>query len=216
MPSPVPNILGVILAGGRSRRFGDGDKGFADLNGLPVLAHVIDRFRPQVPRLILNANGDVDRFKGFGLDIVTDSEHPEQGPLSGILAALDWARRQPEVYTKVATVSTDVPFLPPDLVARLEAESGAKNGAKNGNRVAIAMSAGRRHPTIALWPLAVRDAIADALARQALGVNALAFALNAVAVAFPMRDIEYQAIDPFFNVNTPDDLATARALIAKS
>ncbi len=212
MPSPAQNILGVILAGGRSRRFGGSDKGFADLNGKPVLAHVIDRFRPQVPRLILNANGDIDRFKSFGLDIVTDGAHGEQGPLSGILAALDWAKQQPEAYTKVATVSTDVPFLPPDLVERLEAESGAKNG----NRVAIAMSAGRRHPTVALWPLTLRDAVAGALERQALGVNALALHLNAVAVAFPMRDITNRAIDPFFNVNTPDDLATARALIEKS
>ncbi len=212
MPSSPQNILGVILAGGRSRRFGGGDKGFADLAGQPVLAHVIDRFCPQVPRLILNANGDVDRFKGFRLDVVTDGEHPGQGPLSGILAALDWAKREPQGYTKVATVSTDVPFLPPDLVARLEAESSAESG----NGVAIAMSAGRRHPTIALWPLAIRDAVANALERQALGVNAFALHLNAVAVAFPMRDIANRAIDPFFNVNTPDDLDTAGALIEKS
>ncbi len=158
MPSPT-DILGVILAGGRSRRFGGGDKGFADLGGQPVLVHVIERFRPQVGRLILNANGDVGRFACFGLEIVADQDHPEQGPLSGVLAAIDWADRHAPNYRAVATVATDVPFLPPDLIERLDAG--------RGDGVAIAVSAGRRHPTIALWPISARAAVADALDRQA-------------------------------------------------
>jgi len=206
MPPPT-DILGVILAGGRSRRFGGGDKGFADLGGQPVLSHVIERFRPQVGRLILNANGDVGRFACFGIEIVADQEHPEQGPLSGVLAAIDWAKRHAPKYSAVATVATDVPFLPPELIEQLDAE--------RGNGVAIAVSAGRRHPTIALWPIGARAAVADALACQALSADALATKLNAVAVPFPMREIKGHAVDPFFNVNTPDDLATARSLIAK-
>jgi molybdopterin-guanine dinucleotide biosynthesis protein A len=206
MPPPT-DILGVILAGGRSRRFGGGDKGFADLGGQPVLSHVIERFRPQVGRLILNANGDVGRFACFGIEIVADQEHPEQGPLSGVLAAIDRAKRHAPNYRAVATVATDVPFLPPDLIGRLDGE--------RGDGVAIAVSAGRRHPTIALWPINARASVADALGREALSVDALATKLNAVAVPFPMREIEGHAVDPFFNVNTPDDLATARSLIAK-
>ena len=206
MPSST-DILGVILAGGRSRRFGGGDKGFADLGGQPVLAHVIERLRPQVGRLILNANGDVGRFACFGLEIVADQDHPERGPLSGVLAAIDQATRHVPNYRAVATVATDVPFLPPDLIERLDAG--------RGDGLAIAVSAGRRHPTIALWPINARAAVADALGREALSVDALATKLNAVAVPFPMREIEGRAIDPFFNVNTPDDLATARSLIAK-
>jgi molybdopterin-guanine dinucleotide biosynthesis protein A len=206
MPSPT-DILGVILAGGRSRRFGGGDKGFADLGGQPVFAHVIERLRPQVGCLILNGNGDVSRFASFGLEIVADQDYPEQGPLSGVLAAIDWANRTPTNFRAVATVATDVPFLPPDLIERLDA--------KRGDGVAIAVSAARRHPTIALWPISARAAVADALARQSLSVDALASKLNAVAVPFPMREIGGRALDPFFNVNTPDDLATARSLIAK-
>ena len=103
-----PNhILEVILAGGQSRRFGGGDKGFADLDGRPVLSHVIERFRPQIGRLILNANGDLSRFATFGLEVVADREIPGQGPLSGILTALEWAKRHAPDCTAVATVSTD-------------------------------------------------------------------------------------------------------------
>jgi molybdopterin-guanine dinucleotide biosynthesis protein A len=204
-----PNhILGVILAGGQSRRFGGGDKGFADLDGRPVLSHVIERFRPQIGRLILNANGDLSRFATFGLEVVADREIPGQGPLSGILTALEWAKRHAPDCTAVATVSTDVPFLAPNLIQRLEAE--------RGDRVAIAVSAGRRHPTIAIWPLTSREAVADALQRGALSVDALAAELNAVAVPFPMGEIDGVTIDPFFNVNRPEDLVAARALLAKS
>ena len=204
-----PNhILGVILAGGQSRRFGGGDKGFADLDGRPVLSHVIERFRPQVGRLILNANGDLSRFATFGLEVVADREIPGQGPLSGILTALEWAKRHAPDCTAVATVSTDVPFLALNLIQRLEAE--------RGDGVAIAVSAGRRHPTIAIWPLTSRIAVADALQRGALSVDALAAELNAVAVPFPMGEIDGVTIDPFFNVNRPEDLVAARALLAKS
>ena len=122
----VPSqIAGVILAGGRSRRFGGGDKGLSDLGGKPVLAHVIERFQPQVGRLVLNANGDMSRFAGFGLDVIADNESPECGPLSGILAALDWAAQQSADFKAIATVSTDVPFLPADLVQKLESARGA-------------------------------------------------------------------------------------------
>ena len=207
MASPN-HILGVILAGGQSRRFGGGDKGFAELDGRPVLSHVIERFRPQIGRLILNANGDLSRFASFGLEVVADREIPGQGPLSGILTALEWAKRHAPDCTAVATVSTDVPFLALNLIQRLEAE--------RGDGVAIAVSAGRRHPTIAIWPLTSREAVADALQRGAFSVDALAAELNAVAVPFPMGEIDGVTIDPFFNVNRPEDLVAARALLAKS
>lgn len=200
-------ILGVILAGGKSRRFGGIDKGLADLGGQPILAHVIARFRPQVGRLILNVNGDVSRFSGFELPTIIDHENPELGPLSGILAALDWQMSNGPDCTAIATVSTDVPFLPVDLVARLDAA--------RGDSIAIATSGARRHPTIALWPPTARAAIAAALKQRALSVNALTERLNAVAVPFAMRDIGGIDIDPFFNINTQDDLAIANNLLGK-
>jgi molybdopterin-guanine dinucleotide biosynthesis protein A len=124
MPSP-DHILGVILAGGRSQRFGGGDKGLADIDGRPILARVIARFRPQVERLVLNVNGDARRFSDFGVETIADGESPELGPLSGILAAIDWATKHAPATTLIATVSSDVPFLPVDLVSRLGA---ARNG----------------------------------------------------------------------------------------
>lgn len=199
------HILGVILAGGQSRRFGGGDKGLADLAGRPVLAHVIEQFRPQVEKLALNVNGESERFATFGLETFSDGDHPGLGPLSGVLAAID--RAQAADFLLVATVSTDVPFIPDDLVQRLEAA--------RGNGIAIAASGGRRHPTVALWPVSIRERIVDALEQGALGVNVFTEALNAVAVPFPMREIGDRVIDPFFNVNTPDDLAAARALLIK-
>jgi molybdopterin-guanine dinucleotide biosynthesis protein A len=202
------HILGVILAGGKSRRFGGSDKGLADLGGRPVLSHVIERFRPQVGRLILNVNGDPARFARFGLPSIADGENPELGPLSGILAAFDWQKTHAPDCVAIATVSTDVPFLPSDLVPRLDGE--------RAGGIAIATSGNRRHPTIALWPLDARTAIADALERRALSVNALTENLNAVAVPFPMRNIEGRDVDPFFNVNTQDDLATAGDLLSKA
>ena len=207
MPS-CDQILGVILAGGRSRRFGGGDKGLADLDGQSILSRVIARFRPQVGRLILNVNGDAGRFAEFGLETIADEESPELGPLSGVLAAMNWAAQHQSDCAAVATVSSDVPFLPSDLVARLDAN--------RDSGIAIATSAGRRHPTIGLWPMTVRQTIAEALDRRALSVDRLASDLNAVAVVFPMRDIQGVEVDPFFNINTQDDLAAARALLANS
>jgi molybdopterin-guanine dinucleotide biosynthesis protein A len=201
-------ILGVILAGGKSRRFGGGDKGMADLGGETVLAHVIARFRPQVGRLILSVNGDPQRFAPFNLTTIIDQENAELGPLSGILAALDWQNQHAHDCTALATVSTDVPFLPLDLVHRLDAE--------RGGHIAVATSDGQRHPTIAMWPVSARAAVADALQQRQLSVNALTQRLNAVAVPFALGDIEGMALDPFLNVNTPDDLAAARAFIGKA
>lgn len=198
------HILGVILAGGRSRRFGGGDKTLAEIEGKSILARVISRFRPQVGRLVLSINGDAQRFADFSLETIADGESPELGPLSGILAAMDWAKAHAPGVTLIATVSSDVPFLPDDLITRLDAARDEDQS------VAIAESAGRRHPTIGLWPLKRRSDVANALARRALSVNRLAADLDAVAVTFPMRDSDGDEIDPFFNVNTRHDLDAAR------
>lgn len=201
-------ILGVILAGGKSRRFGGGDKGLADLGGETVLEHVIARFCPQVGRLILSINGDPQRFQRFDLPTIIDQENAELGPLSGLLAALDWQNQYANDCTALATVSTDVPFLPLDLVQRLDGE--------RGGGIAVATSDGQRHPTIAIWPVTSRAAIADALQQRLLSVNALTKQLNAVAVLFAMRNIDGTALDPFLNVNTLDDLTAARAFVGKA
>lgn len=201
-------ILGVILAGGQSRRMGGGDKCFADLGGRPILDHVIARFAQQVGSLILNANGDLQRFAAFNLPVVPDLNDRADGPMAGIVAAMDWAARSPAGIQAIATVTSDVPFLPINLVAKLHAASAFGP--------AVAVSNDRRHPTIALWPMTFRDLIAEAIANDERGLNYFAVRNNAVEVSFPLGEADGQMIDPFFNINTPTDLAEARAILAKS
>lgn len=206
--NPDSRILGVILAGGQSRRMGGGDKGLQDLGGRPMLDHVIARFMPQVSHLILSANGDPNRFEQFKLLVVPDLDDCAHGPLAGILAAMHWAERSRPGTKAIATATSDVPFLPHDLVHRLH------NASAFGP--AVAVSGDRRHPSIALWPMTFRDGIAEALARGERGLNFFAVRNNAVEVSFPLSEADGQMIDPFFNINAPFDLAEARAVLARA
>lgn len=206
------HILGVILAGGRARRLfpgsdQGGDKGLAILAGEAMLTHVIRRFQPQVARLILNANCDPLRYASFALQVVPDLDGKAQGPLAGVLAAMTWALRETPHMTHLATATTDVPFLPLDLVERL--------AAPRTERPAIAVSAGQHHATIGLWPIALQPAIRAALDRGELSVNDFAEAHGAIAVSFPFSESGAAPVDPFFNANTPGDLAAADAILTR-
>ncbi|HWO85093.1 MAG TPA: molybdenum cofactor guanylyltransferase, partial [Stellaceae bacterium] len=112
-------IVGLLLAGGQSRRMGGGDKALRVIGGVPLLERVIERMRPQVETLVLNANGDPARFAGFGLPVVPDSVPDYAGPLAGVLAGLDWTAEHHPDCTHIVSVATDAPFLPRDLVSRL-------------------------------------------------------------------------------------------------
>lgn len=209
-PSATPllreHIAGVILAGGASRRMGGVDKCLVDLGGQPILARIIARLRPQVAHLALSANGDAARFAAFGLPVLPDREGQHDGPLSGVLAGLTWAGQQPNIRA-IVTVSSDLPFLPLDLVPRLFNADGALRVARSGDRV---------HPTVALWPLAILDAVASALAQRRRKAMAFVEAHNAHYVTFPFEDGAGHPVDPFFNANTPDDLDAARRLLQTS
>ena len=188
-------VAGVILAGGRATRLGGGDKPLRLLHGKPLLAHVIDRLRPQVTALAINANGDPARFAAFDLPILPDPVPGQPGPLAGILAALDWAAARGEAG--VITVPGDTPFLPADLGIRLGARLPS---------IAAGTTAGtcRLHPTIGHWPTALRDSLRDSLERGERRVGRWAAGIGAVPVAWPADT------DPFVNINTPDDLARAQ------
>src|SRR5262245_15553135 len=151
VPERLGPIAGIILAGGRSQRMGGGDKALRLLGGKPLLAHVIDRLRPQVDRMALNANGDPYRFATFGLPIIPDSVGDFAGPLAGILAGMEWAAQVPEVHY-IVTVPADGPFLPRDLVHHLASQLLAEDA-----ELAVAMSAGQPYPVIGLWPVALRE-----------------------------------------------------------
>lgn len=193
-------IAGVILAGGRSSRMGGRDKALVELAGQCLLDRLSARFSPQVFALAINTNAELGDRAG-GLPVLPDRFAGLPGPLAGIHAGLCWAETIPSV-THLATVSVDTPFLPADFVAKM-ASAGA-----NGISVALARSAGRLHPTCALWPVARRAKLETFLeAGMSRKVMSFAEAAGYVAVDFPAVPF-----DPFFNVNTPEDLAKAAAL----
>jgi molybdopterin-guanine dinucleotide biosynthesis protein A len=194
-------LVAVLLAGGQgSRMAADGqgpDKPLRLLAGRPLLAHAIDRVRPQVEALVLNANGDPARFAAFGLEIVPDDVPDQPGPLAGILAGLRWAAHNGA--TDVLSIPTDTPFLPADLASRLHAAR-----AQASVPLACAGSGGWTHPVIGLWPTRLADAL-EADLRAGLRKIDTWTAKHGVAVAeFPT-----DPFDPFFNVNRPQDLADA-------
>jgi molybdopterin-guanine dinucleotide biosynthesis protein A len=203
-------IAGVLLAGGLGRRMG-GDKALVRLADRPLISHAAERLAPQVKTLIINANSDASRFADLALPVVPDETTDFPGPLAGVLAALHWvARNRPET-TAVVSVSADAPFLPSDLVSNLAQALAEAHDA----RVAVAQSHGRRHHVIALWRLDTAADIADALARGERRAETMVDRLCAVAVPFPDDDIGGRHVDPFFNVNTPDDLAFAEEILSR-
>jgi molybdenum cofactor guanylyltransferase len=204
--SPASPIVGVILAGGQSRRMGGGDKGLLPLGARPVVAHVIERLRPQVDDLILNANGDPSRFAALGLTVVPDAIQRGSGPLAGILAGLSWTRTHRPQARGIVTAACDTPFFPADLVARLTAASD------DGTRCAVSWSGGRMHPVFAFVPLSLMDAVATFLAEaRSLKASAWMERNHAATVDFALAA---GGLDPFFNLNAPSDFVAAEAAYA--
>ncbi len=189
-------IFGVILAGGAGRRMGGVDKATLRLAGRSLVAHAVDRLEPQVERLAISANGDPARLSALGLPVLADAQ--SQGPLSGVLAALDWAA--PFGATAVVTAAVDTPFFPGDLVPRLIMASDPSG-------IALARSGGNDHPTFGLWPVTLRDELRVFLdSGVKASVRAFADARGAARADFPDDG-------SFLNLNTPEDLSRAEALI---
>jgi molybdenum cofactor guanylyltransferase len=197
-------ILGLLLAGGLARRMGGGDKPLALLAGKPILDHVIARLGPQCAGLLLNANGDPARFSRWGLPVVADDVPDFAGPLAGILAGLDWASSHRPDVAGVVSVAADTPFIPHDLVARLR--DGA---ASQGAILACAASGGWSHPVVGLWPVSIRHDLRKALVED--GERKI----DRFTARHPLATVEWpvEPVDPFFNVNTPDELAEAERLV---
>lgn len=198
--------LGVILAGGLARRMGGGDKSLLGLGQLRVLDQVISRLGGQVDQLILNANGDPARFDEFGLPIVADSLDGFLGPLAGVLAGLDYAADHGFDY--VVSVAADTPFFPTDLVFSLCAASDHMD-------VPIALAATKvesgmivRHPTFGFWPVALREDLRSALQDGLRKVVLWTDQHGAATHVFDSTEI-----DPFFNINTPEDLQLANDIM---
>jgi molybdopterin-guanine dinucleotide biosynthesis protein A len=199
----TPPTLGVLLAGGLARRMGGGDKPLKEITGRTILERAIERLAPQCAALILNANGDPARFAFTGLTVVADDVPGFAGPLAGILAALDWAARNRPDLESVASAAGDSPFLPLDLVSRLHAAREAA-----GVPLACAESGGQAHPVNGLWPVALRDDLRHALVAEDMRKIDRWTARHGVARASWLAE----PLDPFFNANTPQDIAAAEQL----
>lgn len=200
-------IAGLLLAGGLARRMGGGDKGLKMLGGVPILDRIIDRVRPQVGPLALNANGDAGRFSGYGLPVLPDVVDGFAGPLAGVLTGLEWARVAAPGCRYVATFPTDAPFLPEDLVARLLAAME-----RDGSDMACAASGGRHHPVVGLWPVSLAEDLRHAMVEEDIRKVDRWTARHKLTVV----DFETTPYDPFFNANRPDDLAEAEAILERS
>ena len=198
--------LGVVLAGGLARRMGGGDKARLRIGGRTIIERVLARLKPQCAALILNANGDPARFADTGLAVIPDSVPDFAGPLAGILAGLDWAAREAPDVADIVSVPGDCPFLPEDLVARLSAAR-----TREAAPLACARSGEWRHPVVGLWPVALRGDLRQALVAEGMRKIEAWTARHGVAVA----DWPAVPVDPFFNINTPEDAAEAERIAAR-
>jgi molybdenum cofactor guanylyltransferase len=199
----IPATPGVLLAGGLARRMGGGDKPMRTIGGRTILDRVIARLARQCDGLILNANGDPARFAAFGLPVIADTVQDFPGPLAGILAALDWtAANRPDVGW-ILSAAADCPFLPRDLVARLQQARIEQDA-----QLAVAVSAGQTHPVIGLWSVALRKELRHALVEEDIRkIDRWTARYKLATVTWPA-----EPLDPFFNANTMDDIAEAERL----
>lgn len=201
---PRKNVLGVLLAGGLSRRMGGDDKMLREIGGRSILARVIERVGPQVAGLLLNANGDASRFAEYGLPVAGDSFPGHAGPLAGVLTGMEWAAANAPDCRWIVTVPTDSPFLPIDLVECMLAAV-----AEDGAEMACASSGGRAHPVCGLWPVALAGPLRRAMAEDVRKVDRWTANYRLIQVDWPAMPV-----DPFFNANRPDDLAEAERLLS--
>jgi len=195
--------FGLVLAGGLARRMGGGDKALIKIGNETILQRTLARLTPQVSGIVLNANGDPVRFASVGLPVAADSVPDFAGPLAGILAGLDWVAANRPGIEWVVSVPGDCPFLPRDLVAKLHEARASED-----KPLACAHSGDWRHPVVGLWPVALREDLRHAVTVEDLRKIEVWTARHGVALA----DWPAEPVDPFFNVNTPEDVERATRL----
>lgn len=199
----TPKVPGILLAGGLARRIGGGDKPLRTIGGRSILSRAIARLAPQCGSLALNANGDPARFQAFALPVIADSVGSYAGPLAGILAGMDFAATNWPQAEWILTAAADTPFLPRDLVARLHAAQRETDA-----QITVAASKGRSHHVIALWSVALRSDLRRALTQEHVSkVSEWMARYRPAAVEWPAAPF-----DPFFNINTQDDIAEAETI----
>ena len=198
-------VAGLILAGGLSRRMGGGDKALIQVEGQSLLDRTIERLRPQVGPMILNANGDPSRLAEFTLPVVPDVIQGYAGPLVGILTGLEWLADHSLGVEWMVSVAADTPLFPEDLVERLFTAVKAE-----GADLAIAYTGSRSHPVFALWPTRLAAQLRAAVVGEDIRkIEAWTDRYKVARVDWPNLPT-----DPFFNVNTPEDVVRLRMILS--
>jgi len=198
------SVCGVILAGGKSRRMGGGDKTLKNLGGVSLLERVISLAKPQVDQLVVNANGDTTRFSQFGITVINDVIDGFPGPLAGVLTGMEWVQKNKPNCKWIASFACDAPFAPPDLVKRF-----LHNVFKGNSTMACAVSGGREHPVFGLWPVSLAGNLRRAIVEEK--IHKVDFWTD----RFSLARVEWKTvpIDPFFNVNREQDLKQAEKVL---
>lgn len=199
----IHEVAGLVLAGGLARRMGGRHKAFLELGGRPLVAHVVDRLRPQVAHVAISANAEGERLQAYAWPVLTDPVPGFAGPLAGVLAGLEWLRAAHPKIPWLLSVAVDTPFFPRNLAARMLAALK-----REGADMAVAECGGRVHPVFALWPVAVADDLRCALEEGVRKVECFTARYRLARVPF-----RHVAVDPFFNINSPEDLVHAERLV---
>ncbi len=202
-------VLGCVLAGGKSRRMGGGDKSLLDVGGKTMLEMILNRLKPQVQDIVLNANGDPGRFADFALPVVADPVGEFAGPLAGVLAGLTYAKEHRPEVTHVVSVAGDTPFFPASLVKSLCSATPADQPV-----IALASSSKKLHPVFGLWPVSLYEDLHNWLKTGQNG-KVLAFVDRHDSVEVSFDTDPATGLDPFFNANKPDDLNTVRQALSQ-
>ncbi|MEM7069207.1 MAG: molybdenum cofactor guanylyltransferase MobA [Pseudomonadota bacterium] len=201
----MAELLGVVLAGGLSRRMEGPEKSLLELGGIKLITHVTNRLNKQVNSVVINANGDPKRFDFLKLPIVPDTVEGFAGPLAGVLAGMRWAADNTDA-SHVITAAADTPFFPHDYVSNMFSQARSTN-----SLIALAASNDRRHPVFGLWPVSLADAL-EAFLVEEKNRKVMLFVerYTNCLVEFPGDDP-----DPFFNINTPDDKQKAEQILSE-
>ena len=199
-------VAGLVLAGGLARRMGGRHKAFLELGGQPLIARVVERLRPQVACVAISANAEQERLRDHAEPVLADPVPDFAGPLAGVLAGLEWLRAEHPEIPWLLSVAVDTPFFPTDL-----AECMLAAVEREGADMAVAESGGRAHPVFGLWPVGAADALRKALVEEGLRkIDLFTARFRLASVPF-----HHAAVDPFFNVNRPEDLVRAEQLLHK-
>ncbi|MBT7956697.1 MAG: molybdenum cofactor guanylyltransferase MobA [Rhodospirillaceae bacterium] len=199
------NVIGVILAGGQSRRFGGGDKFIRELKGEPLVDRVIERVRPQTSQMIISSNAETPHLTKFRLPIVADVIEGQAGPLAGILSGMEWTRENASDCDWIVSFPTDAPFVPLDLVAQMHEQAVADDA-----EIVCAASGGRTHPVCALWRVNLAGNLRQVMEEEEMRKIDLWTARHRLSVL----EFSDQPYDPFFNINRPEDLEQAETILA--